>query len=195
VFIRTTGSVFNGTAHGGVFSNDSGGVAEVARRLSSATGAGGVTMQVLQQQYGECVFSPCEQYRYALWRLWQPQQPAALFIGLNPSTTPAGENNATIRRCVNFAKAWGYGGIALMNLFAYRADTPPRLRQAAAPIGPDNDRWLLQVAEQAGIIVAAWGNDGAYLGRSAAVRSQLPARECAAGCGVRPWLVRVCAGG
>lgn len=135
-------------------------------------------MWALQQQYGDVVFSACGQYRYVLWRLWQPHKPTALFIGLNPSTTPAGEDNATIRRCVNFAKAWGYGGIALMNLFAYRADTPPLMRQASAPVGPENDRWLQRVANRAGIVVAAWGNDGAHLGRSAEVRCLLPLMHC-----------------
>ena len=33
-------------------------------------------------------------------------------------------------------------------------------------MGPENDKWLIASAQEAALVVAAWGNDGAFLGRS-----------------------------
>lgn len=46
------------------------------------------------------------------------------------------------------------------------------------PIGADNDAWLTKLAKDAGIVVAAWGNDGNYLGRSHAVTGMLANLHC-----------------
>lgn len=68
--------------------------------------------------------SECRRYRFSLWRIWDEALPYALFIGLNPSTADETANDPTITRCINFAKDWGYGGIYMANLFAYRATDP-----------------------------------------------------------------------
>lgn len=98
-----------------------------------------------------------------------------MIIGLNPSAT---EDNATISRCINFARTWGYGGVHVLNLFAYRATQPSEMMRAQEPVGPDNDKWLRKVGKKAGIIVAAWGNDGAFKGRSQVVRTLFPSIHC-----------------
>lgn len=77
-------------------------------------------------------------------------------------------------RCINFAKSWGYGGVCMTNLFAYRATDPKDMKAQNDPIGADNDIWLNKLANDAGIVVAAWGNDGSYLGRSNMVVEMLP---------------------
>jgi hypothetical protein len=77
-------------------------------------------------------FSDCGTYRYALWRTWNALQPGVLFVGLNPSTADATTDDPTIRRCIGFAKRWGYGGITMANVFAYRA-TDPREMTVLAP--------------------------------------------------------------
>ena len=66
-------------------------------------------------------FSSCKKYRYSLFRIWDEDKPLVLFIGLNPSTADEKEDDPTIRRCINFAKQWGYGGLIMGNLFAFRA--------------------------------------------------------------------------
>lgn len=114
-------------------------------------------------------FSPCRSYRYALRRTWDPARPAVLFVMLNPSTADAERDDPTIRRCVGFAQAWGFGGLVVGNLFAFGATRPADLRAAAEPVGPENDRWLAALAREAGLVVAAWGNDGRHRGRDAAV--------------------------
>lgn len=75
---------------------------------------------------------------------------------------------------MNFAKSWGYGGVCMSNLFAYRATAPSDMKTQADPVGADNDAWLIKLAEEAGIVVAAWGNDGNFLNRSSEVREMIP---------------------
>jgi hypothetical protein len=105
-------------------------------------------------------FSVYRTYRYALWRIWQPEAPRVLFIGLNPSTADDRLDDPTVRRCLGYARSWGYGSLALANLFAYRSTNPADLRVAADPIGPLNDRWLKDLSREADLVVAAWGNHG-----------------------------------
>lgn len=73
--------------------------------------------------------SPCGKYRYKLWRIWDDSKPKVLFIMHNPSTADADEDDPTIRRCIGFAKSWGYGGIYVGNLSPYRATDPYELNK------------------------------------------------------------------
>lgn len=84
---------------------------------------------------------------------------------LNPSTADATQDDPTIRRCIGFARDWGYGSLKVVNLFAFRATDPSILEGAADPIGPENDRHLVETCQQADLVVAAWGNYGRLLGR------------------------------
>lgn len=122
--------------------------------------------------------SSCRKYRYALWRIWDESKPYAMFIGLNPSTADETENDPTINRCINYSKDWGYGGLCMANLFAFRATAPSDMMASNEPIGLDNDEWIKKLAEEAGVIVAAWGNDGSYLDRSKEVRKMIPGLMC-----------------
>lgn len=111
-------------------------------------------------------FSRCGTYRYVLWRRWDPTRPASMIIGLNPSTADARNNDPTIRRCIRFARDWGSGGLIMTNLFAFRATDPSDLKKAEDPVGPRNDFWVRSISATCPVLVAAWGNDGAWQGRS-----------------------------
>lgn len=104
----------------------------------------------------EAVISDCGQYRYVLTRgLDAPQLP---FIMLNPSTADATLDDPTIRRCKGFAEAFGFNGIIVMNLYAYRATKPADLWKADDPIGKENNWWLEDLAHYSkDIVVCAWG--------------------------------------
>ena len=115
-------------------------------------------------------FSRCRRFRYALWREWDASLPAVMLIGLNPSTADATRDDPTIRRCIGFARSWGFGRLWMVNLFAFRATYPKDLMAAADPVGPRNDWWLRRTGRRADRIVAGWGNDGARYGRSYRVR-------------------------
>lgn len=102
------------------------------------------------------VLSDCGRYRYTLTRRWAPGAPM-LFVMLNPSTADASMDDPTIRRCIGFAKREGCGALEVVNLFAFRATDPAALSTATDPIGPDNDRHIVEAAVRGGVIVAAWG--------------------------------------
>lgn len=129
----------------------------------------------------DAVFSPDALYRYSALRTWEPLAPRALFIGLNPSEAGGLEDNPTIRRVMGFARDWGYGGVDLLNLFAWRATTPKALKLAAHPHGPDNDTHVLEAARSAALVVAAWGTHGAHMDEGERVRAMLN-EVCAVHC-------------
>lgn len=96
-------------------------------------------------------------YRYVLWRRWDVDKPRALFIMLNPSTADANVDDPTIRRCIGFAKAWGMGGIRVVNLYPFRATKPADLWRAERPRGIGNLSYIDRAIDTSGIVVAAWG--------------------------------------
>lgn len=120
-------------------------------------------------------------YRYSLSRSWRPQGPGVAFIMLNPSTADATRDDATIRRCIGFARAWGFGALEVVNLFAYRATRPEQLRAAPNPVGPRNDRYLRAALARADTVVAAWGVHGGWRERDRAVLQLLRSESSASG--------------
>lgn len=119
------------------------------------------------------VFSPDRTYRYLLWRVWRRNAPYVMFIGLNPSTATEIDMDPTVTRCRNYAASWGYGSIAMTNLFAYRSTDPALLYQVKDPVGPENDHYLLETATDAGLVVAAWGNHGKLHHRDEAITTMI----------------------
>ena len=81
------------------------------------------------------VISECGKYRYSLTRIWDESKPKVMFIMLNSSTANANNDDPTIRRCINFAKAWGFGDLYVCNIFAYRATNPQELLKVDNPFG------------------------------------------------------------
>ena len=112
-------------------------------------------------------------YRYALWRTWGLSKGFAMFVGLNPSTADETEDDPTIRRCIAFARDWGYGGLCMTNLFAFRATQPVDMKNAQDPVGPENDDWLRKYSAKAGVVVAAWGVHGVFKNRDVVVKELL----------------------
>lgn len=123
----------------------------------------------------DAVYSPCEGYRYLLTRIWVPDAPRALFIMLNPSTATEAQNDPTVERCERRARALGYGGFRVCNIFAWRATDPRALRQVADPVGALNDAAILGSVGWGARIICAWGAHGALLDRGRAVEGALRA--------------------
>lgn len=128
--------------------------------------------------------SACGLYRYSLWREWRGTHDpknwrwlggvdgageplgdpkACLFVMLNPSTADGEVDDATIRRCVGFARAWKYERLEVVNLFAYRATKPRdvlKLQNAHGDvIGLHNSELVACAGRDAGLIVCAWGSN------------------------------------
>lgn len=101
------------------------------------------------------VISPCGRYRYRLDRRWS-DGPRVTWVMLNPSTADAEVEDATSRRVQAFSRGWGFGGLTIVNLYAYRATDPAELWRTADPAGPENDAYLVEACTQSDV-VAAWG--------------------------------------
>lgn len=144
-----------------------------------------------------CVFSADRLFRYTLWREWPAPEPNLYYtadphlayypgkhheflmvVGLNPSTADETKDDPTIRRCIGFAKAWGFGALCMTNLFAYRATDPRKMMGYSNPIGAENDRWLTAIAREASLVIAAWGTKGEFLGRDSEVLKLLDNLHC-----------------
>ncbi len=119
------------------------------------------------------VYSDCELYRYALTRVWDDAGDRALFVMLNPSTATEVQNDPTVERCERRARALGFGGFRVTNIFAWRDTDPRKMRAAADPVGPANDAAILEGCDWADRIIAAWGTHGAHMQRGAAVETLL----------------------
>lgn len=123
------------------------------------------------------IISACGQYRYGLERYWGNTLTRVLWIMLNPSTADGTSDDPTIRRCVGFTEAWGFSGLVVANLYAYRTPYPKALRTKYAAagdiVGPDNDHWIKFMAERSSLVVCAWGQIGPDPHRPPAVRRML----------------------
>lgn len=97
---------------------------------------------------------------------------------LNPSTADAEQDDPTIRRCIAFAKSWGYGGMMAGNLFAFRSTRPEKLYGKKDPVGELNDRYLREMAEQCARVVFAWGEHGSLKNAHERVMSLFPVAWC-----------------
>lgn len=98
---------------------------------------------------------------------------AIVWIGLNPSTADENQLDPTLRRIRGYSMAWGYNTFYMLNLFAFRATDPQDMRRAVDPIGPDNDRWILETAAKADLVMCAWGRHGTFLERQRQVLALL----------------------
>ncbi|NNK17163.1 MAG: DUF1643 domain-containing protein [Sulfitobacter sp.] len=119
------------------------------------------------------VYSDCERYRYSLTRVWNPAGKRVLFVMLNPSTATEVENDPTVERCERRARHLGFGAFRVTNIFAWRATDPRDMRAAHDPVGPENDATLMDGADWADEIIAAWGVHGAHKGRGPEVAQLL----------------------
>lgn len=108
------------------------------------------------------VISPCGRYRYRLGRQICTSSRGlgtCLFIMLNPSTADAELDDQTIRKCIKYAKTWGYVGLDVVNLFAWRATDPREVLCNLADANNDDAfRHLSEAIRAADLIVCAWGN-------------------------------------
>ena len=101
------------------------------------------------------------------------RSPLANFLMLNPSTADEFKLDPSCARARNYAERWGFGGVIVTNLFAWRATDPGEMKAARDPVGRGNDAAILRAARRAKLVVCAWGNHGAHLGRATSVLENL----------------------
>jgi hypothetical protein len=118
-------------------------------------------------------FSRCRRWRYLLWRRWDETRPAANFLMLNPSTADEVKLDPSCTRARVYAERWGFGGLIVTNLFGWRATDPEEMKSVPDPVGRGNDAAILRAAREAAVVVCAWGNHGAHMGRGEQVLKAL----------------------
>jgi hypothetical protein len=101
-------------------------------------------------------------YRYRLERTINTGNPRKLgVLMVNPSTADAEVDDPTIRRVLGFMNRLGFGTAIVGNKFAQR--TPHVKELAVDPIvaeGPENDKHLRAIMEDADSLLVAWGPVG-----------------------------------
>jgi hypothetical protein len=89
---------------------------------------------------------------------------------LNPSKAGETESDHTVTRQIERSRRMGFGGLIVVNAFAFVATDPRDMKRAADPVGPENDSYILGAAmeatESGGKVIVAWGKDGAFRSRA-----------------------------
>lgn len=133
----------------------------------------GTHASILFPQMAGATYSACGNYRYKLWRQWEPSGKVLTFVMLNPSTATEIQNDPTVERCQRRAIALGFGGLRVTNIFALRSTDPNALYETDDPIGPENDEAILESVRDAALVIAAWGAHGDYMDRGEKVQKLL----------------------
>ena len=104
------------------------------------------------------VISPCGLYRYRLDRDVQPEGKVFAFFGINPSTADADLDDATVRKWRGFTLRNGGRKFIVGNVFSYRATDVRHISGPIQPQGPYHWPHLVQIVEEADVLVPCWGN-------------------------------------
>lgn len=132
------------------------------------------------------IVSPCGLYRYVTWADWrglfdEVRPPVGtkarvndldryvVFIGGRPMPDYCGVH----KRYQDFASAWGYTAMAVVNLFAAEVVEDADLFHLDDDIGPDNDRHIKYIVRRAELAVACWGAFGLQKDRGLQVQKML----------------------
>lgn len=124
---------------------------------------------------GMALYSMDEAYRYMLSRVWDRLKPLFCAVMLNPSTATEQKLDPTVTRVYTRVREHleGYGGLIVLNAFAYRATDPVEMKKHLHPIGSTNDWVIDSLLPHMKTVMCGWGNDGAHLGRSRALRARM----------------------
>lgn len=122
-------------------------------------------------------FSPCGKYRYQLNVIWDESLPAAMCIGLNPSTANATMNDPTITKLLTILDNNKFGGLYMTNLFGLISPYPEDLRSCPDPV-KDNDVWLDRTAHLCVYKIFCWGNFKQAEYRAKAIKNRFPGAFC-----------------
>lgn len=120
--------------------------------------AGGkVKIKVANDVMSFATFSDCKKYRFTLLRIWDESLPLILFVMMNPSTADENVNDPTVAKCMRYARKWGYGGLYIGNVCAYRATDKKALLDILDPVGAINILSVMDMAKKADLTIIAHG--------------------------------------
>lgn len=125
-------------------------------------------------------------YRYFLSIVWAADLPVLVAMLLNPSTADHLINDPTVARMIERARRLGFGGVIILNAFAWRETDRLKMLKVADPVGELNDAYILETLLQAKAkgwqVMVGWGNEGGHNGRSARVARLLKRADVQAVC-------------
>ena len=119
------------------------------------------------------VFSPDRKYRYVLRRRVGFGDRSVLVVMLNPSIADEERDDATVKRVIGFAVAYGFSWLTVCNAFGFCSTEPENLYRVDDPVGPDNDSTIVREATRAERVIVGWGNEGVFQDRDKAVMKLL----------------------
>lgn len=111
--------------------------------------------------------SPCGRYRYYLLVHWAPGK-MLVVVGLNPSVACVENDDATVRKCINWARRNGYCGLLMLNAYSFRATDPKEMMAADDPFGEQTVEALVKLCGN-NRVVAAWGGGAKHRDRANAL--------------------------
>ncbi len=97
--------------------------------------------------------------RYFLSRIWS-NKPMSTWIMLNPSIADDSIDDNTIKKCINFSKNWGHGGLNVVNLCSDISTDPSSiLEKIKLNHKPDkiSMNYIDNALNNCKIIYCAWG--------------------------------------
>jgi Protein of unknown function (DUF1643) len=92
--------------------------------------------RVIDRRESWAVFGPGRRWRYRLVRVWDSDKPRLAWVVFNGSDADEHRTDPTVRRCIGFARAWGYGGVDIANLYGLGRRIPGRLGATSTRSGP-----------------------------------------------------------
>lgn len=118
------------------------------------------------------------------------EESTLVWVGLNPSWSDdkPKANRVSLMKVLNWAGQRGLTEVVGVNLFAYRHTDVDGLKAHVSAsdllnsVGEHNDAILAHVFGGPGLVLAAWGGDGATLTRGSAVRKLMGAALCPGVC-------------
>lgn len=117
-------------------------------------------------------------YRYALWRVWQPNKPLLMTIGLNPSIASELKDDPTITRLQARAYKGGYGGLLMANLYAFISTNPGQLLNQNNTVGEFTDYYIQQMVELSERQLCGWGSFKPVIHRASTIYAMLTNPYC-----------------
>lgn len=100
-------------------------------------------------------------YRYTLTRVWDPAGTQLTAVMLNPSAANLEAEDPTVYGMVERAIQLGHGSLVVVNVFAAIATYSEDLYTMADPVGPENDRYILEAHQAGAMTIIGWGKHAA----------------------------------
>ncbi len=123
------------------------------------------------------IFSEDRKYRYALWRVWS-FRPLLLLIGLNPSKAGEFNDDPTLTRGIVRAHRAGFGGLLMVNLYAYVSTEPKVLLGDGEFVGVLTDNYLRLMITMSSQQLVCWGSSSLVAKRAPVVLSMIKEPYC-----------------